>query len=617
MVTYLPVLHAGFIWDDDDHVTANPCIIGPLGLKELWTTSNARYYPLVLTTFWFEHALWGLRPFGYHLVNVLLHAANALVLWRVLFILGVPGSWLGAALWALHPVEVESVAWISEMKNTQSTLFYLLSIFFFVRWLKAEKRLSRGMGDFNCILTLVFAAMAMTSKSSTVVLPLVLCLSAWWVEGKSHWRTLLALGPVLVMSMAAAVLAMWSVELYGDPHNPLWRQSAPERLITAGNVVIFYLGKLLWPHPLVFIYPRWIIDAGNGLSYLPALLVMLVLLFLWSKSKTWARPTFFALAYFLAALLPVLGLVNHFFLRYSFVADHLQYLASMGPLALAGAGLVRMADLTFARQTWMRFSLGGALLLTLGVVSWQRAWAYESAQILWTDTLAKNPGSWMVHLNLGLVLQKKGQNTEALAEFRKALALSPNLAQIHNVTGDVLSRLGRMDEANAEFHKALAIDPAFDEAHYNLANLLLHEGKTDAAIAEYQLAIKERPSYPGAHLNLGVALWATGRQDEAMEQYQQTLTLNPNQPMARINLGSAFLAKGRVDDAVDQFQQAVAIAPDMTEAHTALGTALLVKGEIDEAIAQLQAALQLQPGNTTAQKLLRDAEARAGTAAPK
>ena len=209
----------------------------------------------------------------------------------------------------------------------------------------------------NYALTLFFAALAMASKSSTVVLPLILCLCAWWVEGRWHWRSMVRVGPVFLMSAAAALIATWSVELHGDTHNPQWILSLPERLVTAGDVVLFYLGKLVWPHPLIFIYPRWEIDASLWVSYVPLSAAIIVLFFLWHERKSWSRPYLFALAYFLAALLPVLGLVNHFFLRYSFVADHLQYLASMGPLALVGAALARLSNLEIPGKPWLKSAL--------------------------------------------------------------------------------------------------------------------------------------------------------------------------------------------------------------------------------------------------------------------
>jgi len=611
ILVYQPVWRAGFIWDDDDHLIANPCIIGPLGLKEIWTTSNARYYPLVLSTFWIEHALWGLAPLPYHLVNVFMHAACAVVLWRVLRRLQVPSAWLGAALWALHPVQVESVAWISEMKNTQSGLFFLLSILFFIRWLRTRGTDDRSKDGWNYALTLLFAALAMASKSSTVVLPLVLCLCAWWIEGRWHWRNLARVAPIFLISLAAAVLAMWSVELYGDAHNPQWVRSWPERLITTGNVVWFYPGKLLWPHPLIFIYPRWVINAGQGLSYVPLLAAIIVLYILWLKRDSWSRPYFFALAYFLAALLPILGLVEHYFLRYSFVADHLQYLASMGPLALAGAGLVRLAEFIIPERTWLQSSLCAGLLLILGMMSWQRTWVYKSFETLWTDTLARNPNCWLGHNNLGITLFQKGQVDQAMAHFQKALEINPNYDLAHNSLGNVFLQKRQLDEAIAQFQKALEINPKYFEVHSNLGNAFLQKGQVDEAMAQFQKALEINPNYDLAHYNLGNALFQKGEVDEAIEQYQKALEINPNLDEVHYNLGNALVQKGRLDEAIGQYQKALGINPNDAETHNNLGFALFKKGRVNEAIVQFKEALRLKPDYGDAQRNLSKAQAMA------
>jgi protein O-mannosyl-transferase len=505
IVTYFPVLQAGFIWDDDDHVTRNPCIIGPLGFTAIWTTMAARYYPLVLTTFWIEHAFWGLEPLPYHLVNVLMHGASALVLWQVLRNLQVSGAWLGAALWALHPVEVESVAWISELKNTQSGLFYLLSILFFVRWLRARRLNIRTSNDWNYTLTVFFAALAMASKSSTAVLPLVLCLCAWWVEGRWNWRSVAWTGPVFLMSLAAAVLAMWSVEQQGGTHDPQFVQSWPERLVTAGNVFWFYLGKLAWPHPLIFIYPRWVIDAGQWLSYLPSILAIMVIFVLWLKRESGFRSCFFALAYFVVALLPILGLIEHYFLRYSFVADHLQYLASMGPLALAGAGLAQFSNFILVENYWLKFIVYVGLLLTLGTLSWQHTWVYESNEILWNDTLAQNPNCWLGHNNLGNIHFRKGEVDAAIAEYKKTLEIYPNYDVTLSNLGGAFLQTGRKDEAIVEFQKALKINPKYPPTHNNLGVAFMRKGQLDEAITQFQEALRLAPDYTAAQNNLAEA----------------------------------------------------------------------------------------------------------------
>jgi protein O-mannosyl-transferase len=520
ILVYQPVWYAGFIWDDDAHVTANPCIVGPLGLKEIWTTSAAMICPLVLTTFWVEHALWGLAPLPYHLVNVLMHGACAILLWRVLRSLQVPGAWLGAALWALHPVQVESVAWITEMKNTQSGLFYLLTILFFVRWLRTGENPKKG--DWNYALTLLFAALAMASKSSTVILPVVLCLCAWWVEGRWQWRNLVRVAPLFLMAIAAGAVSLWTQGLHPGPGvDPQLVQTWPGRLGAAGHAVWFYLDKLIWPHPLITIYPLWKVDAGQPLSYLPLLAVIIVLFLLWRSRESWSRPWFFVFAYFLAALLPELELAD------SYIADHYQYLAGMGPLALVGVGMVRLADFVIPRRPWLQSILGAGLLLILGALSWQRAWVYESEATLWTDTLAGNPDSSVAHNNLGLALLNRGRLPEAIGQFEAALRIKPDYAYAHNGLGNALFLSGRGAEAIHHYQEALRIDPRYPEAHNGLGNALFQSGHLPEARAECEKALKLKPYYAEAHCVLGLILAQQGQIPEAIAQFETASRLNP------------------------------------------------------------------------------------------
>ena len=260
LIAYLRVFRADYIWDDESHLTRNPCVIGPLGLKEIWTTAQAVYYPLVLTTFWTLHKFIGLNPFPYHLLNVLLHAVSAVLLWRILQLLKIRGAWLGAALWALHPVMVQSVAWITELKNTQSCVFYLLAILFFLKWNDQGGAVSRPpqrrTGDrrsFVFALSLLFFLLATLSKPSVVMLPFVLALCIWWMRGKARWRDVLTLTPFALISALASAWTIWEQKFHARAIGPDWTQIFPERLIIAGKAVWFYLGKLVWPHPLIFI----------------------------------------------------------------------------------------------------------------------------------------------------------------------------------------------------------------------------------------------------------------------------------------------------------------------------------------------------------------------------
>jgi len=560
VVTYAPVWWAGFIWDDDSHLTANPCIVGPLGLKEIWTTNEARFYPLVLTTFWLEHAVWGMAPLPYHLVNLLLHATSAVVLWRVLRKLEVRGAWLGAALWALHPVQMESVAWISEMKNTESCLFYLLTILFFVKGLTLEEQADRGGSNWNCALSLLCAALAMACKSSTLLLPVVLCLCVWWVKRRWHWRDMVGAGPFLLMAIAVGIITTLTV-----PHSVTdeshWAPSWAGRLATAGSVFWFYLGKLVWPHPLILIYPEWDIDPARWISYVPVATLVLLGFVLWQQRKSWSRSWWFAFVYYLLTLVPVMGLLGVTSFRYAPVEDHLQYLASMGPLALVGAGLARLSDFTILKRPWLQASLCCGLLMLLGIVSWQRAWVYQNQKTLWMDTLAKNPNCWLGYNVLGFVCFQEGRAEEAMALYEKSLSINPKYSLAHFNLGLVLAEKGKTAEAMAEYRQTLDIDPGFADAHYNLANDLFQMDRVDDAIFHYRMVLEINPDHIEANNNLGYALFEKGLVGDAIAQYRKALQINPNFFDAHYNLGIALVQAGRIGEAIAEFQEAVRLNP--------------------------------------------------------
>ena len=643
-LTYTPVLWAGFVWDDNFVLTASPVIIGPLGLKEIWTTAAADICPLTLTTFWLGHKLWGLDPLPYHLLTVFLHGACAVTLWRVLLRLQIPGAWVGAALWALHPVQVESVAWISELKNVQSGLFYLLSILFFIHWLQDKNRPERISWNWHYTLTLVFAALAMASKSSTVGLPVILCLCAWWVQGRWNWPILIKIAPVFLMSLAAAFVSLQTQGLNLEiDSGSQWARPWPERLATAGDAIWFYLGKLIWPHPLLANYPRWQIDSARWSSYLPLLAALIVLLVLWVYRRTWTRGAFFALAYFIVALAPVLGLINMSFFRFSFVADHLQYLAAIGPLALAGAAIVRGANLALPEKPTLQKFLWAVPLLILGLLSWRQAFVYQNQETLWTHTLEQNPKSWLAHNALGTYLNDNRQMDEAIAQYRKALDIDPNYPEAHNNLavalaevgksseaiiqleeavrlrpdylkghinlGNLLFGAGRLDEAIVQFQEVLKINPYDVTVHNNLGIALAQKGRRDDAITQFQIVLNLDPANADAHFNLGVALAGKGQFNDAIAQYQAALKINPNLVTARNNLGNLLFQTGRRDDAIVEFQGALQMTPQDANLHNNLGVALAQKGRVNDAIAQFQEALRLKPGYIDAQKNLARAQA--------
>ena len=632
-IAYAQVFRAGFIWDDESHLTRNPCVIGPLGLKEIWTTAQAVYYPLVLTTFWTLHKFIGLNPFPYHLLNVLLHGASAVLLWRILQLLKIRGAWLGAALWALHPVMVQSVAWITELKNTQSCLFYLLSILWFLKWQNRRvgatatsfelERSEGGRSFWGLVLSLAFFVLATLSKPSVVMLPFVLGLCIWWMRGKIRWRDALALAPFALISAVASAWTVWEQKFHARAIGPDWAQTFPERLIIAGKIICFYVAKLVWPYPLIFIYPRWDVDSSEVVGYLPLMAAMAALIALWFVRAQWGRALFFAAAYYVVSLFPVLSFFSVFFFRYSFVSDHFQYLASMGPLALAGAGIATLLGYfcnnaagfvshpdavprsvsTIAsprRRLVLSGGLCGMLLVSLGFLTWRQTAEYHNLFALYTATLQKNPGCWMANYNLGIVLSEQGEADQAIDNYRRAVALRPDYAEAHYNLGRLLVEQGQLADAIAHYERAAAINPADAEAQNNLGVTLFGIGRTDDAIAHYQKALEIRPGYAEVSCNLANALIAKGDFDGAISRYKACLEAIPDQEEAQYNLASALLRRGRTDEAIVEYQKVLQTHPESADAHANLGSAWLTKGRVRDAMAEYTKALQISPENLAA-----------------
>ena len=641
LLAYLPVWHAGFMWDDDSHLTENPCIVGSLGFKGIWTSSAAVYYPMVLTSFWVQHALWGLNPLPYHLVNVAMHILCAILLWQVLRCLNVRGAWLGAALWTLHPVQAESVAWITELKNTQSCFFYLLAILFFLKWRGAVVFAGRRSSERDYVLTLFFAMFAILSKTSTVMLPVVLGLCWWWRDGRWRWQNIFRLLPFLMIAAAASGWTIWEQKFHAGALGQAWAQSWPDRFVIAGKVIWFYLGKLLWPHPLIFIYPRWAVSSSQPAAYLPLVALILTLFILWLNRTGQMAPVFFAFVYFVVSLFPVLGFFNIYFFCYSFVGDHFQYLASIGPLALAGAGISTLSGLLKKRQRFLAPAVPGIFLAALGVLTWQQSRMFADDETLWRTTITRNPEAWMAYENLGTVLFKKGRVDEAVAQFQKLLALQPDDPVARNDFGIILRQIGQEPEAVTQFQKVLAShpndavardnlglillqkgqareatvqfqkalegDPRDPMAHYNLGNLLLANGQVEEAIVHFQKALAAQPDFGLDRDSLGIALLQKGREREAVAQFQKALIGDPDDATAHYNLGIVFFQNGRVDEAIAHFRKAQETRPGFAEAHNNLGVALLQKGRVDEAIVQFQKALEIRPDFADAEDNLGDA----------
>ena len=591
LVAYLPAMRGGFIWDDDDHLTKNPAMLSVEGLKQIWSSlAVSRYYPLTLTSFWVQRHFWGLHPLPYHAVNIALHAVNAVLLWTLLRRLKVRGAWVAAALWALHPVNVETVAWVTELKNTQSGLFFLLALLVFLRF-------EHGLCPRDYVMVLVCGAAAMLSKPSTVVLPGVMLLCAWWQRGRWTRSDFLRVAPLAMFTVGMSLLTIVEQRHnIADEGTSEWTLTAVQRFVVAGHAVWFYAGKLLWPKDFCFLYPRWELRVHSIMAWLPLAGLALVAGTLWHfRRASWARATTFGLGYFILALLPVLGFFDIYFFQYSFVADHFQYLASMGLIALvvgAGTTVCRRAG---QQGRYLGMFAVAAALIMLGVSTWRQERIYKDIETLWRGTLAKNPDAWMAHNNLGLVLASQGKVSETIAEYAATVRIKPDSAKAHNNLGLALASQGEVSEAIAEFTAALRINPDNSEAHNDLGSALAGQGKLQESIEQYEQALRIKPDYPEAHYNLGNALCQLDKLSEGIEQYEQALRINPDFAKAHNNLGTALASQGKVSEAIAEYAAALRIKPDNVEAHNNLGSVLASQGRISEAIAQYRELLQLKP----------------------
>ena len=592
LACYWRSLSGEFIWNDGDYVT-RPALRSVAGLGRIWTELGAteQYYPLLHSAFWVQHRLWGDHPLGYHLVTVLLHAGAAVLFAAVLRRLSVPGAWLAALLFALHPVHVESVAWITEQKNTLSLVFYLLAALMYLRFDD-----TRRPGAYGAALALF--AMSLLCKTVTATLPAALLVSLWWKRGRLTWRRdFRPLLPWLIIGAAAGLFSSWVERRYLGAQGADFALSRLERLIVAGRAFWFYLGQLGWPRHLNFIYPRWKVDVAAGWQWLFPLGALAFVTVLWHLRRR-SRAPLAAVLFFAGSLFPVLGFVNLYGAIYSFVWDHWQYLPDLGPLALAASGLMRLQDHLAHRARWVGPLLVVGLVLLLGTLSWNHSGMFHDDETLYHTTLARNPACWMAYNNLAAKLLGDGRVDEAMANLRMALKYGPGNAAAYANLGDALRQKGRMNEAFAQYNRALEIEPWNVAAHVGFGNALLQTGRVDEAMVHYQKAIDIRPDFAKAHTDLGDAFLQTGRVDEAIAQYQKALENDPNDSEAHTNLGTASLQKGRVDEAIAHFQRALEIKPESATAQLNFGNAFLQKGRVDEAIAHYRRALELNPNSS-------------------
>jgi len=590
LLTYQPVWHGGLLWDDAAHMIGES-LRSWSGLVALWTDPSLtqQYYPVTTSVFWALARVWGEDPFPYHLTSILLHGGVAVLLMQVLTRLRVPGAALAALIFAVHPVHVESVAWISEIKNTLSGVWYLLAVWWYLAFDDSRDRRWYAAAGVAFVL-------ALGSKTVTATWPAAMLVLLWWRRGTLNWRTdVRPLLPWFVVGVTAGLTTAWLEYHHVGAQGEAFALSWLERGLLAGRVVWFYAVSLVWPHQLLFSYPRWTIDAAVWWQYLPALGALLVLATLW-RLRTVSRGPLAAAVLFVGTLFPALGFINVFPFRFSYVADHFQYHASLALIAALAAGI------TIALRRWAPRVASWMVMLAIGVplavLASAQSRLYVDAPTLYRHTLTHNPTSLLALTNMAsLILDGSAEGTlfEATALTERAVRHHPDSAVAHNLLG--LSRLqaGMAESALALFDTAISVDPLLADAHYNRALALDSLGRLEEAQRSYEQAVVLRPAYPAALHNLATVLRRLGRPADALTRVEAALALDPHAPELHFNLGDTRFALGDRTGAITAYRAALASRPQWGEAWNNLGVVLRQEGRHAEAVEAFRSAVLWVP----------------------
>ncbi len=549
IVLYLPSLDGTYIWDDDHNVTGNRLLHGEDQLRRIWTGDGGyQYYPLTFTSYVLQRELVGLDPRTCHAVNIILHALNGVLLFLLLRRIGLPWAFAAAAVFAVHPVCVESVAWITERKNLLAGFFFLLSLLSFAHF-------DHGRSRRWYVVSLVAFLLATLSKTHTVMLPGVLLLYLWWRRRPWTVRTFGNLVPFFVVSalLALVTIRFETGHVVGQTGGMEWEQSLLERLANAGRIIWFYAGKVIVPNPLIFVYEQWKVDAAKLLTWVPAVGLILTAGAFYLKRRSWGRHALFAFGYYVVALSPVLGFFRVYFMRYAYVQDHFQYFAAMGLISvLVGAAAPALADRLGLRHRRAIWGAAAALLIALLCgLTWRQQGDYQDQETLWARTIEKNPRAWLALTGLGVIRLESGEIEAAIGLHRRAVEVAGDRSEPHNNLGYALALQGHVDEAEAHYRTAMRLAPSNAMSRLNLANLLTTQQRFDEAIdiLEHALVVCQtgagRQLHPRMMTNLGVALLWAGRLEDAVERWRQALELMPELREAYVNLASTL---GQVSD---------------------------------------------------------------------
>jgi tetratricopeptide (TPR) repeat protein len=581
------------------------------GLARIWIVPDTGdYYPVKTTLEWLQWRAWGDRTFGYHLTNVCLHAASALLLWRLFRRLGLRWAALGGLLFLVHPIAVESVAWVDELKNTLSLPLLLAAMIFYLEY--DERRTGPAAAGASprragYALALLCFLLAMLSKSSVVMFPCVILLHAWWRRGAVRPADLLASAPFFAVSLSLGLVAIWFQRHHGfGGTQVIVFGGLPTRLARAGVIAAFYLGKCCLPAGLMPIYPRWPIGPAAPLAFLPWIAGGLGFAWCWRRRTGWGRPVVFGLGFFLLNVAPVLGFIPISHMRFTWTMDHLVYVPLVGLVGLAAAG-VGAADARLAGFPGRRAALlAGAGVGVVALAAASRAYAaiFRDEQVFWSYAVEHNPQAWLADNNLGNLFLDRGDAAAAVGYYQRALRLNPDYPEAEYNFGLACAQLGRLPEAIAHYDASLRLEPNNVGARINLGNALLRLGRPDEAVVQYGAAVALEPGSFLAHVNWGTALLRLEQFDAAAVHFQRAVQADPQSLQAHLGLGAALAQGGRTEEAIAQIAAAVGLAPNDPDLRFEFGLVLLQNGRRAAAAEQFSQVLRLRPDDARAREQL-------------
>jgi len=547
LAVYVPAMRGGFVWDDDAMLVHN-LVLRENGLYKCWfTTQQSNYWPITWTSYWLEHKLWGLWPRGYHITNVLVHIICSLLIWRVLVRLKAPAAFAAAIIFAVHPVNVESVAWITQRKTVLATMFFLMSLLCYL-WFG-----SGGKKSFY-LLAVVLFVFAMLSKGSVVGAPVIILLCVWWLQGKIIKKDVLHSVPFFAVSAAMSAVEIWFQYFRTIGQSEVRSDSFAGRLAGAGAAVWFYVYKAILPTGLSPVYPRWVISPVSWVWYVPVVMLAAIFLTGWLRRHTWGRGLLFAAGYYVMMLAPMLGFFDIFFMRYSFVADHYQYSSIAGLAGFAAAVCYSFFGKFGARGINFAKAVLVLVLAVFSILSWRQCHIYKNNETFWNYVLQKRPDYWLAYGNLGYTYLDLGRWREAAEAYEQEVKVRPDDAEAYSNLGYAYRQIGRQAKAIEAYEQAAKAGPDRAEIYNNLGIAYSEGGQQAKAIEAFKLAIKISPDYADAHNNLGAAYLRLEQWTEAIEACKKAVKLKADFAEAHSNLGAAYFGIGDREAAEKQYE---------------------------------------------------------------